>query len=857
MADNLTILQALNKTILATKTYTDSKLATKVDKEAGKGLSTNDLTSELLENYNAAYAHSQTNHFSGDYNDLINKPTIPSKISELTNDSDLTTKQYVDDNEPAKVLGESEIITISAADLQSSFNTEEASTASIETRAIGTAEYITSIDYTLTNYKNKKIIVTFMGETKEYIPRKDEDDIYIIEGHCDDYAFYILFGMDENEQPNVNKTIIIIYFFNEDASLVTDCIIKEKEFRKLNNDFLENDVTILNSLTIGTTELTDDEKGLLSFTNGYNNNAIGDYSHAEGNCTTASGNASHSEGNSTNKATNVITNLSTSTPNDDIIDAWDSDCFSLAKGTASHAEGGDTLALGNYSHAEGQWTVASGEKSHAEGDSTTANGSNSHSEGYGTTATALASHAEGLNTIANGNQSHAEGENTVANGSASHVEGNYTIAASDNQHVQGKYNIEDTTSTYAHIVGNGTNTDDRSNAHTLDWNGNAWFAGNVTIGTDNKKLATQEYVDNKTINFYEGTENDPVILSELTNGSFIVDGYYKWYPEYENNIVAIKTMFHKAPATGDNFYILRMNGHEPTRYAVNMSTKTVATGRRFTVSNQVLERTNTDKYTPTDSYHPATKKYVDDAITGVSGGSDFSGDYNDLTNKPTIPSIDGLATETYVNNAVAGLVDSAPETLDTLKELSTALGNDANFATTVANQIGNKVDKIEGKGLSTNDLTNALKANYDIAYTHSQSVHAPSNAQKNSDITKAEIEAKLTGNIATHTHSQYLTEHQSLAEYAKTTDLHTHTNKTVLDGISSTNISNWNSAYTHSQSEHFSGNYNDLTNKPTSLPANGGNADTVGGYTIWSGTQAQYDAITTKDANTIYIIKGE
>ena len=50
-------------------------------------------------------------------------------------------------------------------------------------------------------------------------------------------------------------------------------------------------------------------------------------------------------------------------------------------------------------------------------------------------------------------------------------------------------------------------------------------------------------------------------------------------------------------------------------------------------------------------------------------------------------------------------------------------------------------------------LTTALKSNYDTAYTHSQSAHAPSNAQKNSDITKAEIEAKLTGAITTHTHA--------------------------------------------------------------------------------------------------------
>lgn len=46
-----------------------------------------------------------------------------------------------------------------------------------------------------------------------------------------------------------------------------------------------------------------------------------------------------------------------------------------------------------------------------------------------------------------------------------------------------------------------------------------------------------------------------------------------------------------------------------------------------------------------------------------------------------------------------------------------------------------KVDKVTGKGLSTNDLTNELKTNYDTAYTHSQSSHAPSDAEKNIVIT--------------------------------------------------------------------------------------------------------------------------
>lgn len=109
--------------------------------------------------------------------------------------------------------------------------------------------------------------------------------------------------------------------------------------------------------------------------------------------------------------------------------------------------------LGPYAQAFGSGTIASGEYSHAEGAGPKASGAASHAEGYSTTASGQTSHAEGRTTIAQGN----------------------------NQHVQGKYNIADTTS--AHIVGNGSDSSNRSNAHTLDWNGNAWFAGDVYTGS--------------------------------------------------------------------------------------------------------------------------------------------------------------------------------------------------------------------------------------------------------------------------------------------------------------------------------------------------------------------------------------
>ena len=97
---------------------------------------------------------------------------------------------------------------------------------------------------------------------------------------------------------------------------------------------------------------------------------------------------------------------------------------------------------------------------------------------------------------ANGNHAISEGYKSIANGTNSHAAGYQTTAASDNQFVIGKHNEEDKSSKYAFIVGNGY-SGAKSNAHTLDWEGEAWFAGNVHTGEDKKKLATEEYVKNQ------------------------------------------------------------------------------------------------------------------------------------------------------------------------------------------------------------------------------------------------------------------------------------------------------------------------------------------------------------------------
>ena len=140
-------------------------------------------------------------------------------------------------------------------------------------------------------------------------------------------------------------------------------------------------------------------------------------------------------------------------------------------------------AVGACSHAEGSGTVALGDVSHAEGARTMASGLQSHAEGYETKASNEQSHAEGQNTLASGAKSHAEGQDTVASGRCSHAEGCGTKASSDRQHVEGAYNTEDSQNKFAHIIGNGTANNARSNAYAVDWEGKI-YTHNSNTGFD-------------------------------------------------------------------------------------------------------------------------------------------------------------------------------------------------------------------------------------------------------------------------------------------------------------------------------------------------------------------------------------
>ena len=344
-------------------------------------------------------------------------------------------------------------------------------------------------------------------------------------------------------------------------------------------------------------------EGELTVASGYSSHAEGsetqaleEYSHAEGLGSIASGMyGSHAEGQN-NKA----------------FGSWGAHAEGSGtwSGAYGHSEGRETVAVSN-SHAEGEYTVAS-DTSHAEGSgdrwldprqaicvdsfvvvdrdgqypifdpavhtakdwyegcflsklSPSTSGdldpymcityisSNNHSYHYGELNVYKALDFEIGDTI------YIYMPNAGALGLVSHSEGYNTIATGDYQHVQGKYNKIDKENKYADIVGNGSSKNVRSNAYTLDWNGNAWFAGDIKIGgtgyddTSAKNISelgitelTDEniylyrlkqglyevkgtsvhkfYYDNS--NFFTSADNESVFLS--IRGQFS-QKYYTWF----------------------------------------------------------------------------------------------------------------------------------------------------------------------------------------------------------------------------------------------------------------------------------------------------------------------------------------
>ena len=247
---------------------------------------------------------------------------------------------------------------------------------------------------------------------------------------------------------------------------------------------------------------------------------------------------------------------------------------------------------------------------------------------------------------------------------------------------------------------------------------------------------------NGKYNTAEGRELEKKVQKVTTDLSAHVASSEKAFNEVQNDIEALdgrlddeierakdeEATIRRELAAGDAATLSSAKSYTDTSVAAEAGKReqgdatTLQAAKTYTdtsVAAEAEERTQGDAttlssaktYTDTSVADEAQKRGQGDAATLQSANS--HADAAVASEKSARESGDRTTLESakaYVDKAIAELVDGSPAALDTLKELSAALGNDPNFATTVATQIGQKVDKVAGKGLSTEDYTPEEKA---------------------------------------------------------------------------------------------------------------------------------------------------
>jgi hypothetical protein len=154
-------------------------------------------------------------------------------------------------------------------------------------------------------------------------------------------------------------------------------------------------------------------------------------------------------------------------------------------------------------------------------------------------------------------------------------------------------------------------------------------------------------------------------------------------------------------------------------------------------------------------------------LNGIAAGATNVTNNNQLTNGA------GYQTAAQVSTAISNVIDSAPDTLNTLNELAAALGDDPNFATTVSTSIGTKL----AKASNLSDLADVGTARTNLGLG-SLATLSSVNAATITDNSVGAAELNVTGNGTT---SQFLrSDGDGTFTWATPTD--TNTTYTVGDG---------------------------------------------------------------------------
>ena len=288
----------------------------------------------------------------------------------------------------------------------------------------------------------------------------------------------------------------------------------------------------------------------------------------------------------------------------------------------------------------------------------------------------------------------------------------------------------------------------------------------------------------------------------------------------------------------------------------------------YNKNNEVDETLGKWREISVDSDDYVTKTYVDTELANKSNIDHTHTTVNGHTVESNVP-VDAKFTDTIYDDTDIKAEIAKKADITSIPSKVSELTNDSNYQT--AEQVNDTVTTEIAKVVANapEDL-NTLKEMSDWIAGHENDASAMNSAISDN---KTAITALQTDKADKSEIPTTVTELTDSADYAKKTDLHSHTNKTVLDGITSTKVSNWDSAKTHADSAHAPSNaqanvieivkvngtaltpsskavnvivptkvseltdgsdYAKKTEIPTTLPANGGNANTVNNHTVKS-----------------------
>lgn len=385
-----------------------------------------------------------------------------------------------------------------------------------------------------------------------------------------------------------NNTFNISIYINkintsDTTDTFTDLIIYEEEVKYLDNKYLETDLTLQNSISLGRIG----DIGTGSSAIGYDVEASGYASHAEGKSTTASGDyGSHAEGNCT-----------------------------TASGENSHAEGASTIASSQNQHVQGKYNIedANNKYAHIVGNGEDGKNSNAHTldwEGNAWFAGKLTQ--EGTPT---------EDKDLVTK---KYVDDNKEYINYNDKLINDKI-------TTLHISRNPVSCSTEINKkplcelfpELLNMTYDTVFKKSISfkVNMDNfvKEYPTVKSAYNKIgVNLYD--ENDNFIgnsYASYING----DGLNIVYINTTQNI-RFSAYFDKALVEGSNTSMETKNGYMTIQLSIpkgNNKKEFIDKIKNLKLSIIVLKTdflnlNNESIYTPTSDYNPATKKYVDDNI---------------------------------------------------------------------------------------------------------------------------------------------------------------------------------------------------------------------------------------------------